>query len=574
KNAIYVGKPYQGVFRAKSGVSASFLSTISPDNIPPPYYRELNFLKEVHRWKLIDEKGKMIDTAFFSYIGPLNDGIATARISKLDNNNGKSLVPRGPKYTHKWTIINTEHKELIDPIPLPIVDPGNGSPFLIVQKDSFAYHLLDSAGNFLSSRDQFWVNPDDEYKIITQIENFQDGMARVKIDGKWGYINTTGKIIIPPEYRNAQDFSQGLAAIRFKNGWGYINGQGDIEIKPKFQRAGDFVQGRAPVKMNSGWGYIDLEGKKASKFNMRKLLPYEGGEAQARIRYWGVLDLDGKWLVKPAYGQIEKSGDYWKVRQKGIFGYVDKKGNTVLDMRYPDLGIASEDRISFMVERRYGFLDMDGEEVIPPTYQDAGTFSEGLAGVNYFGKWGFIDREGNMIIKPTYEKIRDFTNGVAVVNKGLWGVIDKAGKTVIPFEYVKINRNNKGWLTCLHVKTENWEYFDSHGIKLSHKSFEGAKPVNDELSSIEHNERKNLINLYGIPITYPGYNDIANAGKEVIIASSKRLLGLIDREGEEILPPIYESIEYIDGLFQVSRYGEIGYLRPDGNWLYPLSDNH
>lgn len=50
-----------------------------------------------------------------------------------------------------------------------------------------------------------------------------DGLFAFKKNGKWGFVNTEGKIVIEPKYEKAKSFQTGLAAV-CKNGlWGYVN---------------------------------------------------------------------------------------------------------------------------------------------------------------------------------------------------------------------------------------------------------------------------------------------------------------------------------------------------------------
>ena len=40
----------------------------------------------------------------------------------------------------------------------------------------------------------------DDIDDIDDIGNFIEGLARVKINGKWGYINKAGFFVIPPKF--------------------------------------------------------------------------------------------------------------------------------------------------------------------------------------------------------------------------------------------------------------------------------------------------------------------------------------------------------------------------------------
>ena len=42
---------------------------------------------------------------------------------------------------------------------------------------------------------------------------FSDGLARVRVDEKFGFIDRTGALAIKPQFANARDFSDGLAAV-------------------------------------------------------------------------------------------------------------------------------------------------------------------------------------------------------------------------------------------------------------------------------------------------------------------------------------------------------------------------
>ena len=61
------------------------------------------------------------------------------------------------------------------------------------------------------------------------------GLAKVKLGGKWGFIDTKGNWIVQPKYRFALDFTNnGLAAVGSADGspmtHGYINSAGEIVL--------------------------------------------------------------------------------------------------------------------------------------------------------------------------------------------------------------------------------------------------------------------------------------------------------------------------------------------------------
>ncbi|PKL01317.1 MAG: hypothetical protein CVV56_01585 [Tenericutes bacterium HGW-Tenericutes-1] len=82
---------------------------------------------------------------------------------------------------------------------------------------------------------------DDYSSSLESFSYFQEGLARVVKNGKFGYIDKTGEIIIDFDYEDAGHFSQGLAYYANSEGkYGYINKKGEIIISPKYDYAEEF----------------------------------------------------------------------------------------------------------------------------------------------------------------------------------------------------------------------------------------------------------------------------------------------------------------------------------------------
>ena len=58
------------------------------------------------------------------------------------------------------------------------------------------------------------------------VGSFNEGFARVKKDGKHGYINTKGEQIVECKFDDAYDFNEGFARVKKDGKWGYINTKG------------------------------------------------------------------------------------------------------------------------------------------------------------------------------------------------------------------------------------------------------------------------------------------------------------------------------------------------------------
>ncbi|EPZ6837230.1 WG repeat-containing protein, partial [Campylobacter coli] len=54
------------------------------------------------------------------------------------------------------------------------------------------------------------------------------------LNGKWGFIDKSGKIVIESKFDDAWYFREGLAAVELNGKYGFIDKSGKIIAKPEF----------------------------------------------------------------------------------------------------------------------------------------------------------------------------------------------------------------------------------------------------------------------------------------------------------------------------------------------------
>ena len=79
--------------------------------------------------------------------------------------------------------------------------------------------------------------------------------------GRYGYVNSTGKFVLEPQYEDALPFADFLAPVKQDGKWGFINGEGKFIIEPRFEDAFLFSDQSAAVKVGGKWGFINRSGK-------------------------------------------------------------------------------------------------------------------------------------------------------------------------------------------------------------------------------------------------------------------------------------------------------------------------
>jgi hypothetical protein len=94
--------------------------------------------------------------------------------------------------------------------------------------------------------------------------DFTDGLSRWLFGKKYGFIDRSGKTVIPPQFDLTYGFSEGLAAVQIGKKWGYIDTRGEMTIAPQeFWNVKPFHGGLARVQptRDGSMAYIDRSGK-------------------------------------------------------------------------------------------------------------------------------------------------------------------------------------------------------------------------------------------------------------------------------------------------------------------------
>ena len=125
-----------------------------------------------------------------------------------------------------------------------------------------------------------------------------DDLTPVQQEGKWGYADKNGKVIIKPQFSRAGRFSEGLALV-WAGGipltdpaaksfvkMGYIDKTGHWLITSRFEYYffDDFSDGLVPFRqLSSKWGYMDRAGRIAIEPRFDWAGSFSGGKASVLL---------------------------------------------------------------------------------------------------------------------------------------------------------------------------------------------------------------------------------------------------------------------------------------------------
>lgn len=342
-----------------------------------------------------------------------------------------------------------------------------------------------------------------KYKTIG---DFSEGLAPVENQKELcGYIDKTGKEVIPCQFECAECFSEGLAAVQNKDGlWGYIDKTGIPKIPFQFQEASYFNEGVAAVKSDNGYfGYINSSDKYVIRPKYKKAFNFREGFAVVmhQNRYMSHIDLEGndyghyRWVgaFNEGIGMIDDGINVYTVNS-------EYKKLKKLKIDWSNLGNLNCGMIPIKQDVRYGYLSLDLKIKIPCMYESARDFSDDVAIVEFDKDViGFVTKEGintTFSRKFQYQFIDDFSEGLSAVRTvkdlgGLAGYIDKTGKKVIPCKYWTASEFHEG-LAAVRTPDKKLFYINKNGVKKIKidNIYTSTLDLGDQVVYIEANNEK------------------------------------------------------------------------------------
>jgi len=254
-----------------------------------------------------------------------------------------------------------------------------------------------------------------------------------------GFINiTTGEEIVPLIYDNTNAFAEGLAAVQADGLWGFIDTSGEVVIPHIYDTIrSTFINGTIAVSRDGLWGIIDTAGAYILPPTHDWInWPVNGFAAFSTIdpisqnSYTGILYMQTGEAIVPAIYQ-------------GFFF----AGEGIVLMRYGDW-LCHDNNVLINLEtgRQFAFPYAIGDDIeycgpTPPT------FVNGISVVHVRNPeghriYGIADNEGREILPAIYHIIDWLPGGLFAARKGpsQWGIVDGGRQVVLPLIYCEIER--------------------------------------------------------------------------------------------------------------------------------------
>lgn len=326
------------------------------------------------KWQLIDINGQSVTSKSFKKPRRFHQGHAW--VSK--GGKGKlGLIDSAGQFVTKAKYKSAEYypaaqvsvverngkKALINPYGKLITD------FEFSAIDSFASewtHAYAKEGRVLLHRSGRKKNLATEYY---EEGPFYFGYSRVKYDGRFGYIDTSGEEVIPCIYSEARHFEEGFTFCKTPKGSTVcFNTTATPVFQVKGWAAAGFHEGKAIVKASGTYFYVDTTGRMLFGQTFQKASPFHQGIARVKSgKRWLPIDAMGQPLTTPKFTKLKDFvGPYMVAKRSGSYGLFDAKGSVVLDVMYDEMQ-RTDDRYYFVsVYDKVGHFDLESGWVWEP----------------------------------------------------------------------------------------------------------------------------------------------------------------------------------------------------------------
>jgi len=329
----------------------------------------------VGTYGIVDTTGKILAEPQFNEMPVYGDGLFRVRVGEkygFVDQTGKIVI--APQW--EFAVAFSEGKAIVS-------DNSNSS-------------IIDKKGNIIAAN----LGPG------TGMYRFKNNRARCRsLDGRYGFMDTHGKRIIPPTFDVADDFENGCAIVSVNGKYGLIDTNGTMLIEPTY----NFI-------FNLGDGYFQVK------------------NAQGKA---GVMTAKGESIIQMQYEDVfHLQSNYFMVDANGMNGCYSVSGQQIFPAVSGVQLFFVNGKSLVSKEGKFGMIDTTGKYIIQAEYDSIGYFFKGYATMRKSGVYGALDSTGKIIADAKYTELRPFVNGFAVFReKSKYGYLDINGKVAIEAKF-------------------------------------------------------------------------------------------------------------------------------------------
>lgn len=276
--------------------------------------------------------------------------------------------------------------------------------------------------------------------------------------------------------------------------------------------------------------------------------------------------------------------------QGGKWGYIDEKGNFVIEAQFDAVTEFSDGYATVSVDGKWGVIDTKGKYSVSPQYDYISSFSKGVAVVTDFDvddegsdKCGLIDTKGKMLLPITYDEIGsdpyrglDLDDDVDIfpIKSGeKYGYANTKGEIIVNPTYDYGHSFREGYAAVCN--NEKYGFIDEKGKLVINCQYDNADSFSGGFSVVQIGEKYGAINKKGEYVVDPKYDDLRWFSEGYAAFSSNGKYGFVDTKGKEVIKAQYDVCgSFKNGVAPVKKSGKYGLVNNEGKEiLKPTYDN-
>lgn len=445
-----------------------------------------------------------------------------------------------------------------------------------------------------------------------EVTFFSEGLAAVKQNNRWGFIDTAGNLKIDYQFTETENFVDGLCKIKARGNVneelsGVIRKDGTFLLPIEYQEV--YIHDQEILFSKRGkYGFVNRKTNQIIHLANERLIGFQN-ELGLFIRNekYGLLDLTGKTVVEPIYEYIDGmlKGGFYLVTLGGKKGVLDKNGKEVIPLRYQELAylktkfvpqpvwVATLDngkkclldldgkqlsmevdaisnnsgdptKIVFKQNNRMGVMNFSGEVLIPAVYAAIYT-AYGYCIVSQDSLWGLVNEENKILLPIQYDFVNALSPTRFVVERGKErSLVSNLGEMIASYPFIDISLHDG----LIRIQNEGkFGFVDTSGNILIPCQYDIAEGFYEGLAKVELNNKTSFIDPKGKLLFDFTYKRLTLSEDRVII-DNKEKSGIMDRQGKVLLKPQYDEISgFFHGVASIKKGKKYGWMYKDGQVL-------
>ena len=320
-----------------------------------PFVKKKAIVSQRGEWGVIDNQNQWVILPYENNLKMLNNGLYVSQKGyhiKFFNQLGDHVKSITTKFKEagKYVKIYGESSKigLMSPTGRMMTSIAYDDIQLIPESELF-FVRIDSVAGII---DQF------EHTILPFTHKLEaaigidEGLIGVKMQGKYGFINLRGQLIIANRYDDIQLFSEGLAAYKLNGKWGFLDTQENLVIQPFYDEVLPFNhEGLTAVRDGEVWGLINKEGTVVERLRYQRIRRNKQGKYEiSSSQGTGLLAGDGTQIFLPTYEILQDiGGEKAVVKKNGKWGVVNYDGTYFIPTLFQQV-VYSADQGYFLIK--------------------------------------------------------------------------------------------------------------------------------------------------------------------------------------------------------------------------------